>query len=248
MAAHIVTFLSDFGLRDGYVAQVKARILSSRPGAVIVDITHEVEPFGILSAGWVLSATYPWFPPGSVHLCVVDPGVGTGRQALVVRKGPHLFVGPDNGVFSFLYPADSVTGIDWRPDGPVSPTFHGRDLFAPAVAELLKGAPAESLGHSLAEPVCIDLSRHLVVHIDRFGTLVTNIPSSELAEGCSLRVGDVSISDVAQTFARIPGPGPALLPGSAGTVEVAVDRGSAAQVLGARVGMDVAFGQAPQRE
>jgi S-adenosyl-L-methionine hydrolase (adenosine-forming) len=247
MAAHIVTFLSDFGLRDGYVAQVKARILSSRPTAVIVDITHDVEPCGILSAGWILSSTYHWFPPGSMHLCIVDPGVGTERQALVVQKGPHLFVGPDNGVFSFLYPADAVTCIDWRPGGPVSPTFHGRDLFAPVVAELLKGMLPASLGHGLDEPVSVDLSRHLVVHIDRFGTLVTNIPSARLDEGCFLQVGNTRVSVVVQTFARIHRPGPALVPGSAGTVEVAVNMGSAAHALGARVGMEVVFGT-DQRE
>ncbi|HNY66838.1 MAG TPA: SAM-dependent chlorinase/fluorinase [Deltaproteobacteria bacterium] len=246
MGERIVTFLSDFGLQDGYVAQVKARLLSLAPGTAIVDITHEVAPYGITSAAWILSTSYPYFPPGSIHLCVVDPGVGTARSVLAARKGDHLFVGPDNGVFSFIYPADSVTRVDWRPAGPVSPTFHGRDLFAPVVGELLRGAQPESLGSCLEKPVSFDTSRDMVAHIDRFGTLVTTIPCARLRDGCSLLVGGVSIRTVAQTFADIPQGGLALICGSAGTVEVAADRGSAAQVLGAKVGMEVVLKDAPQ--
>ncbi|HPE46365.1 MAG TPA: SAM-dependent chlorinase/fluorinase, partial [Deltaproteobacteria bacterium] len=104
----LLTFLSDFGSRDAYAAQVKAVILSKVPEAKIVDISHEVEPFNLVSAGWLLFTSYRYFPAGTVHLAVVDPGVGTARAVLLVRKGGHVFVGPDNGLFSFLYPADEV--------------------------------------------------------------------------------------------------------------------------------------------
>ncbi len=141
-----MTFMSDFGLEDAYVAQVKARVLSRMPDACIVDITHGVRPYDIISAAWLLSTSFSYFPEGSIHLCVVDPGVGTSRAALAVRKGGHIFVGPDNGIFSFLYPAQEVIETIWRPEGPVSRTFHGRDLFAPVVAEIMEGVPLESLG------------------------------------------------------------------------------------------------------
>jgi S-adenosyl-L-methionine hydrolase (adenosine-forming) len=246
MSERIVTFLSDFGLQDGYVAQVKARLLSLAPGTLIVDVTHEVSPYGIMSAAWILSTSYPYFPQKSIHLCVVDPGVGTSRAVLVADKGGHLFVGPDNGVFSFLYPADSVTRVDWRPAGEISPTFHGRDVFAPVVGELLKGVKPECLGSSLERPASLDLSRDRVVHIDRFGTLVTAIPCARLREGCSLLVGGVCIRTVARTFADIPQGGLALVCGSAGTVEVAAHQGSAALILGVYVGTEVLFEETPQ--
>jgi S-adenosyl-L-methionine hydrolase (adenosine-forming) len=248
MTARIVTFLSDFGLQDGYVAQVKARILSLLPGTVMVDITHGVAPYDVMSAAWVLTSTYPYFPAGTIHLCIVDPGVGSSRAVLALEKGGHLFVGPDNGIFSFIYPADSVTEVDWRPSGPISPTFHGRDLFAPIVGEILKGAHPGSLGHPSAQPVSFDLSRDMVVHIDRFGTLVTTIPCERLKPGCSLKVGGSRISTVARTFSDIPDLTLALVCGSGGTVEVAMNRGSAAQALGAHVGLAVFLETASQRE
>lgn len=248
MGDRIVTFLSDFGTGDGYVAQVKARILSLCPGTMIVDITHEVCSYDAMSAGWILSTSYRYFPPGGIHLCIVDPGVGTSRAVLAVEKGGHVFVGPDNGVFSFLYPADSVTSVDWRPEGPVSPTFHGRDVFAPVVGEILKGALPLSLGHELRRPVSLDLSRDMIVHVDTFGTLITNIPCARLCDGCSLWVGGARISHVARTFADIPNGELALVCGSAGTVEVAMNMGSAADLLGADVGREVLFEEAAQRE
>lgn len=116
----IVTLLTDFGLSDAYVAQLKAAILSRVDAVELVDITHGVEPFGILQAGWLLGTTYGHFPRGSIHLCVVDPGVGTSRAALIVLKDGHAFVGPDNGVFSFIYPAEQVIEVTWRPSTPVS--------------------------------------------------------------------------------------------------------------------------------
>jgi len=234
-----MTFLSDFGTQDAYVAQVKGRILSAQPDAAIVDITHEVPPYGIVSAAWLLSTSYGYFPAGSIHLCVVDPGVGTSRAAIAVRKGGHTFVGPDNGIFSFLYPAEEATEILWRPEGPVSPTFHARDVFAPAIGEIMKGTPPRQLGRPLSHPVRFDTARPMVVHIDRFGTVITNIGCSKLRQGCAVLMGKARIDRIVQTFSDIPPGEPALFCGSASTVEIAANRRRAADILGAEVGMEL---------
>ena len=237
----VVTLLTDFGLEDAYVAQIKARILSSIPDVKLVDITHSLPPFGVIPAGWLLSTSYPYFPRGSIHLCVVDPGVGTSRAVLAILKDGHAFVGPDNGVFSFLYPAQSVIEVTWRPSGNISGTFHGRDIFAPVVVELLKYVPPQTLGRPFGKPVIIDVSRDMVVHVDRFGNVVTNIEGSRLKAGCTLTVGEKKISRVAESYAGIPPGELGLIVGSASTVEVAANRVSAASLLGAEAGMPVRF-------
>lgn len=240
-----MTFMSDFGLEDAYVAQVKARVLSRMPDACIVDITHGVRPYDIISAAWLLSTSFSYFPEGSIHLCVVDPGVGTSRAALAVRKGGHIFVGPDNGIFSFLYPAQEVIETIWRPEGPVSRTFHGRDLFAPVVAEIMEGVPLESLGPPMDNPAAFDTSREMVVHVDRFGTVITNIPSVKLKDGCSVTCGERKVGRIAGTFSDIPPGELSLVCGSASTIEIAANRADAAEMLGAGVGMDVLFDPGP---
>jgi len=237
MSRPVVTLLTDFGLEDAYVAQLKAVILSQVPDVELVDIAHGIPPFGTLSAGWLLHTSYAFFPRGSIHLCVIDPGVGTSRRVLAVLKGGHAFVGPDNGVFSFLFPADQVIEITWKPPGPLSSTFHGRDIMAPVVAELLRYTPPQSLGRPASKPVQIDVARDMVVHVDRFGNVVTNIEGSRLQEGCSLAVGEKKVDRIVETFAGIPSGEPALIIGSAMTVEVAANRESAAALLGARAGM-----------
>lgn len=239
MSPPVVTLLTDFGLEDAYVAQLKARILSAVPDAALVDITHSLPPFSVLSAGWLLYTSYSFFPRGSIHLCVVDPGVGTPRSILTILKDGHAFVGPDNGIFSFLYPAQSVIEVTWRPEGAISKTFHGRDVFAPVVVELLKYAQPQSLGRPLDEPVVIDVSPDMVVHIDRFGNVITNIDGSRLSQGCALVVGGKKAHLIVESYAGIPSGKPGLIIGSASTVEMVTNRGSAASMLGAEVGMPV---------
>lgn len=241
----MITFLSDFGLEDAYVAQVKARILSARPDAVIVDITHQAFPYDIRSAAWLLHTSWPYFPSGTIHLCVVDPGVGTQRPVLAIRKEGRFFIGPDNGVFSFIYPGQTVTEVTWRPETSIAATFHGRDVFAPVVVEILKGKVPEDLGHPFDKPVSFDISHDMVVHIDRFGTLVTNIDERKLKQGCAVIVGGRRIDRIAKTFADIPSGEAALIRGSASTVEIAANRSRAADILQAKTGMEVVFEPAP---
>jgi len=236
---HVVTFLSDFGLSDAYVAQVKARILSAAEDTLIVDITHEIPSYEIISGAWLLYTSYALFSKGAVHLAVVDPGVGTERGIIAVKKAGHLFIGPDNGIFSFLFPADEVIEVTWRPEGPVSTTFHGRDIFAPVVGKVLHDPSCSSLGTALKDPFMIDVKRPMVVHIDKFGNVVTNIECSHLKPRMVLRVEKMRIDRIAGTFADIPEGESALVCGSADTIEIAANRESAAQMIGAYVGMPV---------
>ena len=236
-----MTFLSDFGHRDAYAAQVKAVILSHVPDAQIIDITHDIEPYGIVSAAWLLSTTYPHFPQGTVHLAVVDPGVGTDRAILEVRKKGHVFIGPDNGIFSFLYPADEVREITWRPEGAVSSTFHGRDIFAPLAARILAGHGLGLPGVPKHDPVAFDVKSPMVVHIDTFGNVITNIPCNDLKAGCSLEVNGMKVTAAAGTFADIPEGGLGLICGSASTIEIAANRARASDIIGAKSGMPVSL-------
>ncbi len=238
----LLTFLSDFGSRDAYAAQVKAVILSKVPEAKIVDISHEVEPFNLVSAGWLLFTSYRYFPAGTVHLAVVDPGVGTARAVLLVRKGGHVFVGPDNGLFSFLYPADEVVEVSWRPQGAVSPTFHGRDVFAPLVVKILTGHGLGVPGEPKTDPICLDVAAPMVVHIDGFGNVITNIPCGRLSSGGSVEVNGTVVNAGAETFADIPPGSLGLICGSAGTIEIVASRARASEVLGAKTGMMVSLG------
>lgn len=233
----LLTFLSDFGSRDAYVAQVKAVILSQVPDARIVDISHGIDPFDIVSAGWLLYTTYRYFPAGTVHLAVVDPGVGTDRAVLVVKRGGHTFVGPDNGLFSFLYPADGVLEVDWRPAETVSATFHGRDVFAPLAVKLLTGHGLGVPGKMKSDPVTLEVKDPMVVHIDGFGNVITNIPCERLTPGAVVEVNGTVVRAVAGTFADIPTGCMGLICGSARTVEVIGNRARAADLIGAKTGM-----------
>jgi hypothetical protein len=239
----LITFLSDFGTSDAYPAQVKAVILSGVPDAVIVDITHEVHPYAVLSAAWIISTTYSYFPRGTFHLAVVDPGVGTARDVLIVRKDGHTFIGPDNGLFSFLYPAEEVIEVLWRPRNSISPTFHGRDVFAPLLVKAVLEPGFKELGRPKTDPVRLDTGSPMVVHIDRFGNIVTNIDCSHLEKGCIVRIGDRDIVSIARTYAELPEGGLGLVCSSASTIEITANQGSAARMLGAFVGMPVALSQ-----
>lgn len=185
----IVTLTTDFGLADPYVGAMKGVILSIVPDAHLVDITHQIRPQEIRQTAFVLYAVWPFFPPSTVHLVVVDPGVGTRRRPIAAQTAHGLFVGPDNGVFSYVMAQEPVQGLVELDDpqyrlAQVSHTFHGRDVFAPAAAHLAAGVPLHRLGLAVCDPVtlappALSVSsgqvRGEVIYIDHFGNAITSI-------------------------------------------------------------------------
>ena len=248
----IVTLLTDFGLRDTYAGVLRGVILSVTPQARVVDLCHQVPAQDVQAGAFLLMTSYAAFPPGTVHLAVVDPGVGTARRIVAVEAGGHTFVGPDNGVLAWAVAA--AGGLEraaavadrryWRGGGQarISATFHGRDIMAPVAAHLAAGLPLAEVGPAIDRiagepfPVPCEAGGGLlgqVVYVDHFGNCVSNIPESALAGGARMSVlaGGREIP-VLRTYGETP-PGVALaLAGSAGLLEVAVANGSAAATLG----------------
>jgi len=249
----IVTLLTDFGLTDSYVAQMKAVLLARAPGATLVDVTHLIPPQDVRAGAFHLWAAAPAFPPGTVHLAVVDPGVGTARRALAARtRRGDCFVGPDNGL---LVPAlERLGGLDaavaLAVEGRASHTFHGRDVFAPAAAALAAGEPLEALGsrsdlldRSAAFPVPRRTAAGLrgsVLASDAFGNLVTNLPADALPRSFDVHVAGRTIRGAPHASYEAVPPGKLLaVVGSASLLEISVRGGSARSLLRARVGTGV---------
>jgi hypothetical protein len=240
----IVTLTTDYGTADGYVAEVKGALLRLAPDLTLVDVTHEI-PFGDVAEGaYVLGRTWRAFPEGSVHIAVVDPGVGTRRRALAASAGGHFFVAPDNGLLSRVLEARPGTVVSLPPVEGASATFHGRDVFAPVAVVLAQGTPLEQLGVAIADPVMLPRPRLVregadlvgeVIHVDRFGTLVTNIPGLRVAAGATVRLGPYDLV-LRTTFGDVPSGDPVAFVGSGGTVEIAVRDGRADASLGASRG------------
>lgn len=242
----IITLTSDFGMRDAYAGIMKGVILTLAPEARLVDLSHEIPPQDIDAAAYTIESAVPYFPPGTVHLAVVDPGVGSVRRPLLVTTERAAFVGPDNGLFSFALgePGSQAWVLDrpeyWLPQP--SRTFHGRDVFAPVAARLASGMPPERLGSAVSDPILRDrpqperrgngeIAGH-VLHVDRFGNLVTDVPGDWLAGGrWTCRIGDASVRGPSQTYANVE-PGELLLViNSNGMAEVALREGNAAERL-----------------
>lgn len=249
----IITLLTDYGTADSYVAELKAVILSAAPGVTLVDVTHGVPSGKVMAAQYVLARTWHRFPAGTVHLVVVDPGVGTGRRALAAECAGHRFVAPDNGVLSGLLPEARFVSLPVAPG--ISATFHGRDVFAPAAARLAGGggggARLEDLGSTIADPIRSPLPTPLllegwiageVVYVDGFGTLITNIPGAQVRRTATIMVAETAVGPLRRTFSDVPSGEVVAIVGSGGTVEIAVRDGSAAQRLGFTVGAPVRAG------
>jgi len=251
----IITLLSDFGIEDAYVAAMKGVIAGIAPEARLVDITHLVPPQDVAFARFRLLSVAPFFPAGTVHLVVVDPGVGTARRAVAVRsRRGSCFVAPDNGVLLGALDADpplaAVELTDprfWRTPTP-SATFHGRDVFAPAAAHLARGVALESMGSAVApaELVRLELSpcqmipggaQGAVQAVDRFGNVISNVPDALLADrgAWSVSIGGRTVA-AHRTYSDVHPHEMLALVGSHGFVEVAVRRGDAQRVLRAQVG------------
>lgn len=254
MSDKIITLLSDFGLQDGYVASMKGVILGICPGIRLVDISHMIPPQDIRAGAFLLNTVYRDFPRGTIHLAVVDPGVGTERRAIAVETPSCFFVGPDNGIFSWALLRESPVQTRslenpqfWRSE--ISSTFHGRDIFAPVAAHLAKGIEFALLGppcqpHTAhwTVPLCSAEGIHgEVVHIDHFGNAITNLDGEMLAgfappDTITVCVKDAVTCRMARTYGDgEPGEVMALL-GSSGHLEIAVNHGNAACSIGIRTG------------
>lgn len=242
----IVTLTSDFGTRDGYVGEMKGVVLERAPSARLVDVTHDVPQGDVWAGAWTLSRVWTRFPRGTVHLAVVDPGVGTDRRAAAVRIAGRWLVAPDNGLLT-LASGDVEAARELDPDRvglePFSDTFHGRDLFAPAAGHLAAGGDPAALGPSLEPGSLVRLPvpapergrealRGRVVHVDRFGNLITNIPSDWLPASPVAVTGDYEIDALGSSFAAVEPGDPVLIRGSGGTLEICVRDASASEVLG----------------
>ncbi|MFC1988957.1 S-adenosyl-l-methionine hydroxide adenosyltransferase family protein [Chloroflexota bacterium] len=264
----IITLTTDFGLTDSYVAAMKGVILSINQGAKLVDICHAIQPQNISQAAFVLSTAYQFFPEKTIHMVVVDPEVGTERRAIILTTPTAYFVAPDNGVLSYVIKQCSTEpvagnnnqhqikqglGLEavaitkpqfWR--SPVSPTFHGRDIFAPVAAQLSLGLPPTDFGEVITTLTVLPLPRQHqkpggllvghVLHIDSFGNLITNIKSDDLPpakQAVTVEVSNRIISGLSNTYAE--GKELLALIGSSGYLEVSLKGGSAFAFLNAKV-------------
>ncbi len=260
----IITLTTDFGLHDPYVAAMKGSMLAIAPDVSLVDVSHQVPPQDVASGAYVLSGAYRYFPPGTVHLAVVDPGVGSARRAIVVETADYRFVGPDNGLFSAVFQRErNWNAVEIRNEkyfrSTVSPTFHGRDIFGPIAAHLCNGAPVAELGPPVSDPERLDLwsiqeedgvIAGRIVHIDRFGNGVSNLSRKRVGGGeVRVRVGESVFAGICRTYAGVPEGEALVLYGSEDTLEVAVNGGSAAEALGVQRGdsMIVECGRNPRK-
>jgi len=252
ISPRIVTLTTDFGVGSVYVAEMKGRLLQAAAPITIVDIAHDVPSHDIHSAAWLVAHACPAFPTGTLHVIVVDPGVGTARRILWVRAGGQAYLCPDNGVLSRILEASKAEAIhEVTVPLNASDTFHGRDVMAPAAAALIDGATHESLG-----PACETLVTFLVpepretaggiegeiVHVDAFGNLLTNLPATlwpRLVAGGRLHVGDRTITQIVRTYGEAPAGTPVALVGSQGVIEAAIVQGRASNSLAASIGTRV---------
>jgi S-adenosylmethionine hydrolase len=241
----IITLTTDFGTKDHYVGAMKGVILGINPNASVIDITHEIEKYNVTEAALKLSNFYSYFPEGTVHVVVVDPGVGGSRKPLALESNGHYFIGPDNGVFSLILRQNEAAGVfeisnpDYMLDN-VSGTFHGRDIFAPASAHIALGARPQDMGSAVSDPILLDFPEPevsggeitgMVIYADSFGNLVTNIPSKLIAPGSKVIVGRFTIDRVSNSYADVREGEIVALVGSSGLLEISVNQGSASEVV-----------------
>jgi S-adenosylmethionine hydrolase len=247
----IVTFTTDFGARDGYAGAMKGVVLSLAPGATLVDVTHGVPPQDVVAGAVALAQAAPLFPPGTIHVAVVDPGVGGERADLLVEADGHFFVGPDNGVLSLATRAGRrifrIEAPAFRRE-PVSPTFHGRDVFAPTAGRLAAGAAPSEVGprvESMLDLAAPAIARHAagvegtVIHVDAFGNLITSLTAENVPVDATILVegGNGFFHPVlGRTFSDVAAGALVAYWGSGGQLEIARRNGSAATYVGAERG------------
>jgi S-adenosyl-L-methionine hydrolase (adenosine-forming) len=258
----IVTLTTDFGTNDYFVGAVKGVILDIVPEAAIVDISHAVQAYDVLDGALTISQTYSYFPTGTVHMVVVDPGVGTARRPIIASSDGYHFVAPDNGVLSMVYAKEErihvrhITSEHYFRQ-PVSNTFHGRDIFAPCAAYLAKLVDSHKFGEEIEDyvkfaapkpkPTGDNRLRAVVLKVDRFGNLITNVTPDDVPalfggkSSFKIVVGSKEITEIRASFAE-GGPGEVFgIIGSMGYLEIVANRAAAAQITGAGKGSEVSI-------
>jgi S-adenosyl-L-methionine hydrolase (adenosine-forming) len=255
----IITLLTDFGVLDGFVGIMKGVIWTINPQAHIADLTHEITPQNIFEGALTLARCVPFFPPGTVHIAVVDPGVGSERRPMAARLGSQFFIGPDNGLITLLLEKTEAEGLTsqmiqldqpsyWL--DPVSRSFHGRDIFAPAGAHLSNGIPFQSLGSPLLNPVMLMVPQPKffdwgwqgeIVAIDHFGNCATNLPMNLAGENQKITIEfqGQEIHGMVKSYAENPAGELIALIDSDNRISVAIVNGNAAQKFQARLGNQV---------
>ncbi|MBX3291985.1 MAG: SAM-dependent chlorinase/fluorinase [Acidobacteria bacterium] len=254
-----IALLTDFGTRDHFAASMKGVITGIAPEAAVFDITHEIPPGDIHAAAFTLFACFRDVPAGTVIVGVVDPGVGSERRPVAVAADDRFLIGPDNGIFSFILDSQENFQVhlierEFRPAAEISTTFHGRDIFAPAAAHIALGRPIEELGRPLSDPVrlpCIypetegETIIGRVLHIDRFGNIITNLPAEWLDSGMTAELNGRQIKNVRRFYSGAEGGELFMIAGSIGLVEISLNGASAAADLGVSVGDAVVFRKRP---
>ncbi len=251
----IVTLLTDFGLQDEYVGVMKGVLLRYCPQVRIIDVCHYIPPQNIRHATALLEASYPYFTAGTVHLVVVDPGVGTDRHILVVEAEDHIFIGPDNGVLTPILQVQSLKNCYrlHKPSNNVSNTFHGRDIMAPAAAQIACGLSPSAMGIPVGVNDCVLIASTAatledgqicgkITAIDHFGNLITTISVEQLNsldDDVVVEMGNISIAGVVETYASVAQGKPLALINSRGQLEIAINGGNAADTLAVKPGKTV---------
>jgi S-adenosylmethionine hydrolase len=238
MSRPILTLTTDFGLDDHYVGVMKGVILGICPDAQIVDISHGIRPFAIVEGAYTIAQAWRYFPAGTVHVVVVDPGVGTSRRPILVESGGQFFVGPDNGVLSMVYLREPATvrliANERLFRHPVSSTFHGRDIFAPVAAHVAAGVAAGDVGERIDDYVRPDfLKTGRILKIDHFGNIITNFHVDDFPDlsGFQMAIGGVTIDRLARNYAECGDGELFVIVGSSGYYEISLAQGSAAAKL-----------------
>ena len=260
MGNAIITLTTDYGTNDHLVGTLKGVILKINPDVTLVDITHNVTAFDLLDGALAIGSAYAYFPPKTIHVVVVDPGVGTERRPLLVSAANQYFVAPDNGVLSVVYEREQETLVVRHANAehyflqPVSKTFHGRDIFAPVAAWLSKGWQTASMGEEITDYKRFALPRPkeaegavngVILRTDAFGNLITNfrqedLPETVLHDGAiKLQIGNQAVTRFVETFAQGNNSEPFAYLGSSGFLEIAVNKGNAARTLGLGRGIAV---------
>lgn len=247
----IITLTTDFGTADTFVASMKGVILSIAPNAVIIDNTHAIPKQDVLAGALAIEAVLPYFPPNTIHVAVVDPGVGSSRAAIAVETGSSILLGPDNGLLTLALAHEPA----WRATRltapafhrtPVSGTFHGRDIFASVAGHIAEGVAVADLGESITELAGLNVPQPIprgetlelhVLHVDHFGNVVTDLTAEQLTEWAGdtpirLLAGFAEINGLSHTYADVPLGAPLAYIGSGGRLEIAIRDGNAAQKLG----------------